>query len=529
MGLAKVTEKVWKVLTKSFVTSPTACGMDCQPTKTFGRYDSSQPEEDTVTKIQALFHCCLIAAFCFTPNATGGLIRHDREIDQYREAASRTEFACVGRIRSADKQKYATGVLVSPRLVLTCAHVIRKGSISDQTWLFGSQPSTATRVFHVPGFLKDNLSEAHFEGLDLVLVELDRDVPDIQPAKRYRSRDEAGKQAWLIGHGVVGDGKSGRHEPATQMRLAGQNALDAIGSDSPYSLFSDRTLMFDFDGPGDADPNSLGAAEPMDLELGNMGGDSGGGVFVETNVGLRLAGIIFGGVDAERKHLGGKLYQYGQVGAAVRVSSYNQWIDAVIADPNSFDDECKTEAKVTFRIIDDRRQPVTEFTVLGATPEGNDLRTIGESSELTIDAIEPTEQRVLVIRNADNTHGKVVRLDTALRDELNGTIQLLPLATVRGRLFDLTGKPLANDSISMTVVPNQRHLRRLESVKTDANGNIEFKVPCWSKYLLWYDGNRTAFETTVSVRPGKTYDLGKVRVNTMEMTRREDIPQTGSR
>ena len=400
----------------------------------------------------------------------------------------------------------------------------RKGDLDDQVWTFGERSYRGLRIFRVPGFSTLSRDQQQFGGNDLAIIELDRPVDDIKPAKLYSGKKEVGKEAWFVGHGVVGDGENGIHEPPAQQRLAGTNVLDSVGSKSDYSMYSDTTLIYDLDGPLDDDPNETGGLVPTDLEYCGTGGDSGGGVFVKKNGELQLAGILFGGVDANGLHKAGKTFRYGEMGAVVRVSSHRDWIESVLSNPESIADDQASTSKLRFEIIDEHRNPVTGFTVHGETVEGDIHRIVTGTNELLIDPIDPTQRRrrTMVIRDAAGTLGKVVRLDKELVRELDGRIQLLPLATIRAQLFDLSGKPVQNYSVSATVIPNEKHLRRLDPVQTDGQGNIEMKVPCWSKYLLWYDGNQTAFTTTTSVFPGKTYDLGKVRLATGKMVPPEE-------
>jgi hypothetical protein len=55
--------------------------------------------------------------------ASAGVIRHDVDIELYREIGGRAAFRSVGRYSSsAESKDYAAGVLVSARWVLTAAH-----------------------------------------------------------------------------------------------------------------------------------------------------------------------------------------------------------------------------------------------------------------------------------------------------------------------------------------------------------------------------------------------------------------------
>ncbi|TWT51388.1 Trypsin [Rubripirellula amarantea] len=450
--------------------------------------------------------------------AAAGTFRHDRDIDQYRKAAANPRLACAGWVKFNGGEKQASGILIDPSLVLTCAHVANSAEAEEHAWHFGDQARKGVRVIHLKGYQESARDRWHFNGNDLAIVQLDRPINEIEPAIRYRVNDEVGKTVWCVGNGLIGDGQEGLRRPLIQERLAGTNVIDTIGDQSAYSLFSDRTLMYDFDGPAGGDLNMMGDEHPTDLEYSATDGDSGGGLFIEQDGELLLAGIFFGGVDSGRSDRKGSAYSYGEIGVAVRVSSHNDWIDAVIEDPRSYADENRQAETIRLKVIDEKRQSVENFTVLGLTPEdGETLKQYESTDEFSLGPITEHRKRTIVVRNVANTIGKVVRLDDRLLAELNGSVQLLPLATIKARLFDLSGRPLKSDSIYLSVRPNEKHLRRLKTIKTDDEGRIEVKVPCWSKYLMWYEGNHTAFKSTLSVFPGKAYDLGDIRVATGPM------------
>lgn len=255
--------------------------------------------------------------FVMTMNA--GMIRHDVSIERYRELGRRPEFKSVGRYSpSVDSDDYAAGVLISKQWVLTAAHFPDGISV----WHFGSSFYRTKRIIRHPK-LKPGAVEAQWNGWDLALVELDRPVEDVQPAIRYRGREEVGAVVTKVGYGNVGDGLNGLKSPATQERLGGQNVIDAAGGTVELREFGIDVLVFDFDSPLSPASSRFGSPEPLECEIGGSKGDSGGGVFMQHDGKWQLVGIVSGALNRQIK--------YGSMAALARISSANAWIDSVIA------------------------------------------------------------------------------------------------------------------------------------------------------------------------------------------------------
>ncbi|MCB1020238.1 MAG: trypsin-like serine protease, partial [Acidobacteria bacterium] len=222
--------------------------------------------------------------------ATAGVIRHDVPLSLYRDLARQSDFMAVGRhTDSPESDDYAAGVLVAPGWVLTAAHFVGEASF----WTFGEQQFRGIRVIRHPK-LEPGATETQWTGWDMALVELDRPVTSIKPAERYRGRAEVGQVVTKVGYGYQGDGENGLRQPPTQLRLAGQNVIEAAGGELDGREFTTDVLVFDFDGPGPDAPNPLGSPDPLPLEIGGSKGDSGGGVFLQDGGAWKLAGIVSG-------------------------------------------------------------------------------------------------------------------------------------------------------------------------------------------------------------------------------------------
>jgi len=247
-----------------------------------------------------------------------GIIRHDVAIKKYIELGQKPEFNCVGRYsESLESNDYAVGVLISPVWVLTAAHFVQDTSF----WKFGNDFYKTKKIIKHPK-LKPNSRETQWNGWDMALIELDKPVLNITPAKRYYGNNELGQIITKVGYGFIGNGETGMDTPRNQKRLGGQNIIDAIGGTFENREFSTNVMVCDFDSPDNPEMNQFGSSIPLQLEIGGSKGDSGGGVFMEKNGEKFLVGIVSGALNRN--------IEYGSVMALARVSKANEWIDSVI-------------------------------------------------------------------------------------------------------------------------------------------------------------------------------------------------------
>ncbi len=247
-----------------------------------------------------------------------GMIRHDVDIEKYKEIGRQPNFECVGRYSISETDKgYAAGVLISSQWVLTASHFVKVSSV----WKFGNIFYRTKRIIKHPK-LPPSAQETQWSGWDMALVELETPVLDIKPAKRYRGNEELGRTITKVGYGYIGDGRAGMLTPRFQEKLGGQNIVDAIGGVFEDREFSTSVMVCDFDNPENSGSNHFGSPIPLELEIGGSKGDSGGGVFMDENGMTVLVGIVSGALNREIK--------YGSAMAFARVSKANEWIDFVV-------------------------------------------------------------------------------------------------------------------------------------------------------------------------------------------------------
>ena len=266
----------------------------------------------------------LLTAYVWQTDAhtytTTGIIRHDTDINKYRELGNRPDFKCVGRYSSSeDSDDYAAGVLISPRWVITAAHFVDDSSV----WLFGGAYYNSKQIIKHPKLSTvPSDRKAQWDGWDLALVELGKPVLNVVPAVRYEGRSELESVVSKIGYGYLGDGVKGMKSPPYQERLGGQNTIDAIGGTVEGIALGPDVLLCDFDSPETDEFNKLGSSTPLELEIGGSKGDSGGGIFLQENGNWQLAGIVSGAMSRD--------ITYGSIMTLARVSSANAWIDSVL-------------------------------------------------------------------------------------------------------------------------------------------------------------------------------------------------------
>ncbi len=231
--------------------------------------------------------------------ASALLIRPDRDDAEYLELATR--YPAAVRIDAPA----GSGVLISPRWVLTAAQVVEPMQRTPGRLKL----AVGGRLRDVQAiYLHDDWKRAG--GPDLALVHLKIPVEDVEPANVYRNSDEQGQTVRIVGHGASGRiGEKAPPRSGERKPRAGINTVDRV-----------ETYAFAL--------RVKGADEASDLQGVLDAGDRGGPAFVEVAGQAFLAGIGYGTQDANGDGIAGNA---GDWDLFVRVSNFREWINWITA------------------------------------------------------------------------------------------------------------------------------------------------------------------------------------------------------
>ena len=138
-----------------------------------------------------------------------------------------------------------TGTLIAPNYVVTAAHVLKNDYYeipekSDWEFVLYYDFGDATSVFKYqldgiiihPAWIArqtstNTLGDGDELGVDLALVQLNRSVGGVYPARLPNTTDDPlGKRAVLAGFGTLVEGLSGSQDGSNDRRVGGENIID---------------------------------------------------------------------------------------------------------------------------------------------------------------------------------------------------------------------------------------------------------------------------------------------------------------
>lgn len=203
-----------------------------------------------------------------------------------------SQFKCVAQIecreiKSGHRQS-ASCVIVSPRCVVTAAHVVRDAD----DWFVVRDDGSKHRIEGV-SFPDDKSDIAACR-----IVPEDKFALDFYPPL-YAGENEAGKVASIAGYGLTGTFATGA-TTSDGKRRAGSNVIDRVEKD---------LLICSIDG-----------GRRTELEFLISFGDSGGGLFI----GNELAGIN----SFIMRDKGSPKSRYGDESAHTRISAHRGWLES---------------------------------------------------------------------------------------------------------------------------------------------------------------------------------------------------------
>lgn len=220
-----------------------------------------------------------------------------------------------------------TGVMVSPRHVLTAAHVAG-GAVNEPHRVevvlnFGGDASHVLAVDQVQPYPGNS-----FPYDDLALLRLTAPVPDDVPVYPVNDLPVArGVEMTLVGYGASGQGDVGpRTGSNVSIKRVGWNALDTMTDKVDNSGRTSVFYLYDFDGPEGNGPMggpSLGNAR----ETVVGGGDSGSPAFIISEYGYRA--VVGINTFATPMNSGRPLnYGFGQGGGGIFLAPrFLDWLD----------------------------------------------------------------------------------------------------------------------------------------------------------------------------------------------------------
>jgi hypothetical protein len=245
------------------------------------------------------------------------VLRNDVSRTKYQALCAQKQFAPVGEIEvnfGFGYQQFASAVLVSNTMIISAGHVFDRdaelGAIAYRFVISGQvipiKFKSSGVVTIAPGYNPVTLIN------DVSAAFLSKAVKGVTPATLYAGRTENGFIGTMVGFGDSGTGLTG--DEFNDSKLAGQNSID---------LVNQYDLVVDFDSPTNPALSSLGSPYPLPLEAVIGPGDSGGGLFFDTNGHWVVAGVNSYGYQA----LGSNVSDtYGWQSGFTRVSSYVSFI-----------------------------------------------------------------------------------------------------------------------------------------------------------------------------------------------------------
>lgn len=222
-----------------------------------------------------------------------------------------------------------SGVLISPRHVLTAAHVV--AGVAPDAIRFNlnrggdlTQVLAVRKVIRHPNYLGFGRPDLRH---DLAILELTAAASGVPHYDLLRTPLKPGARITLVGYGASGDGGRGPTiAAAASTKRIGRNVVDQVKVDP----LSGRGVvyLFDFDAPFGGTNATGGRSLGNRVETMVAGGDSGSPAFVRDEFGRwRVAGVNSFQATSRPGQTAGS---FGTLGGGQLVAGYSEWINGVL-------------------------------------------------------------------------------------------------------------------------------------------------------------------------------------------------------
>lgn len=224
-----------------------------------------------------------------------------------------------------------SAVAISPRYVLTAAHVVSGAASSNIVFNVNQDGDLSSRITAAAIFVHPQYTGFRKDGVafnDIALVRLASDLPPTTPTYELLSQPmDIGTIITLVGYGASGDGVHGvtvSGNPA--VKRVGQNVIDLFLPAVKRFEFP-KAYVFYFDSPDGRYNAKSGPSLGNCKETTLAGGDSGSPAFVNSNGRWLLAGINTFQMTLPQ---GAAPPRFGSAGGGMWVPAYKNWIKGII-------------------------------------------------------------------------------------------------------------------------------------------------------------------------------------------------------
>jgi len=244
-----------------------------------------------------LIKVLILVLFTYANTASGIIIKHDVNDEQYRQLAKNYPISVTFYDTWKNKEHVVgTGTYIGERWIVTAAHVAHYMKV-------GLKVGAGRTFLKVEKIIVHQGWKQGQSPNDIALVKLNSEPKELQAVALYQASDEVNREFTFVGRGQFGNGKVGIIHSDQQQRAARNLAVSA----------NDQFVQFVFDSGKSA----------LQLEGISGPGDSGGPGVISINGKLYLAGVSSWQDTSPTKFVEGK---YNVIEHYTRVSSFISWI-----------------------------------------------------------------------------------------------------------------------------------------------------------------------------------------------------------